>query len=131
MLESEFHAAINGARAREGMIALSRDAQIDNVARGHSRDMAHRRYLSHVNPEGENPVARLQRAGRKNFTLVGENVGLTSRPQPVQEIVNGWLTSPVHRENLLGSAFNTTGIGVASALDGTLYFTQLYLTRPR
>jgi uncharacterized protein YkwD len=34
----------------------------------------------------------------------------------------------VHRRNLLAPAFNTTGVGTARAADGTLYFTQLYVT---
>jgi uncharacterized protein YkwD len=34
----------------------------------------------------------------------------------------------MHRRNLLAPAFNTTGVGSARASDGTLYFTQLYVT---
>ena len=36
-----------------------------------------------------------------------------------------------HRRNLLSPPFNTTGIGIARAADGSLIYTQLYLTFPR
>ncbi len=56
---------------------------------------------------------------------------MTDRADPNREILEGWLHSPVHRKNLLAPAFNQTGIGIAVAPGGTLYYTQLYTTRPR
>ena len=130
-LEDDLHARVNAARGRHHRMALQRDAELDRVARAHSADMAARRYLSHDTPEGVNPVGRLTRGGVEGFSLAGENVGLTSRGDPNAEIVDGWLLSPVHRENLLAPAYNTTGIGIARAADGTLYYTQVYVTVPR
>lgn len=130
-LEAALHESVNGARAQAGLIALRRDADLDAVAREHSRDMAGRGYFAHESPEGLAPPDRLRRGGIRGITLAGENVGLTSRGDPNREILSGWLASPVHRENLLAPAFNATGIGVARAPDGTLYYTQLYVTYPR
>lgn len=130
-LEAALHASVNGVRQQHGLIALRRDAAIDAVARAHSRDMAERRYFAHETPEGLTPPDRLARGGITNITLAGENVGLTTRGNPNAEIVQGWLASPVHRQNLLAPMFNATGIGVARAADGTLYYTQLYVTEPR
>jgi uncharacterized protein YkwD len=93
--------------------------------------MATRRYMSHDTPEGLNPVHRIQRAGADGFTLAGENVGMTSRGDPNNEILQGWLLSPVHRDNLLAPAFNATGLGIARSADGTWYYTQVYVTYPR
>ena len=130
-LEDELHRAVNRVRREAGRIPLARDPALDRVAREHSLDMARRGYLAHETPEGLDPVARLERAGIAGFTLAGENVGLTNRAAPNREILEGWLRSPVHRRNLLAPAFNATGIGIARAADGTLYYTQLYLTFPR
>jgi uncharacterized protein YkwD len=130
-LEALLFDSINRVREQEGLVPLRRDPRIDAVARAHSQDMAERGYFSHDTPEGLNPVDRLQRAGVTAMTLAGENVGLTSRNDPNREIVDGWLASPVHRRNLLMPAFNTTGVGIARAPDGTLYYTQLYVTVPR
>lgn len=130
-LESRLHEAVNRSRAEHHRLPLQRMAALDRTARAHSGDMAARRFLAHESPEGLNPVDRLERAGVDGFSLAGENVGMTSRGDPNREILEGWLVSPVHRENLLAPAFNATGIGVARGPDGALYYTQVYVTFPR
>jgi uncharacterized protein YkwD len=129
--EAEFHRSVNAERAARHLIALRRRADLDAVARAHSTDMAQRSYLSHVSPEGDDPVDRLEQAGISGFSLAAENAGLTSKADPNHEILSGWLASPAHRENLHAPPWNATGIGIVEAPDGTLYYTQLYVTYPR
>ena len=131
LMERDLHGAVNEFRRAHELIALERDPALDSVARRHSTDMATRRYLSHKTPEGANWVDRLERAGVRGFTMAGENVGQTNRRPPNTEILEGWKHSPVHRQNLAARPFNRTGLGIARAADGTLYYTQLYLTFPR
>jgi uncharacterized protein YkwD len=130
LLEAELASSVNGYRGQHRLIPLARRADLDAVARAHSRDMASRHYLSHRSPEGADWVARLGTARVEGFAMAGENVGVTSRGQPNQEILNGWIHSTVHRENLLARAYNTTGVGIARGADGSLYYTQLYLSFP-
>jgi uncharacterized protein YkwD len=130
-LEAALHTAVNEIRAGQGLVRLVRDPALDAVARAHAEDMAARRYLAHETPEGLTPPDRLKRAGVAGITLAGENVGMTSRLDPNREIVSGWMESTVHRDNILAPVFNTTGIGVARAADGSFYYTQLYASRPR
>ena len=130
-LESALLADVNAVRTRSHKLPLRRTAELDAVARAHSRDMAARGYVAHDSPEGANAVVRLEAARLSGFTLAAENIGATSRPSPNQEIVTGWLQSKVHRTNLLAPAFNATGIGIARARDGSLLYTQLYVTYPR
>jgi uncharacterized protein YkwD len=130
-MEAALHRSVNRFRSEQRLIALTRDASIDAVARAHSEDMVARRFFSHESPEGHNWVDRLQRSGIEGFAMAGENVGMTSRPDPNQEILQGWLHSPVHRQNLTARPFNATGIGIARAPDGSFYYTQLYLSFPR
>jgi uncharacterized protein YkwD len=130
-LEAEFHDQVNAVRKARHLIALRRLPEIDRIARAHSRDMANRRYLSHVTPEGRNPVDRLHAGGVSGFTLAAENAGMTSRQDPNHEILQGWLHSDDHRRNLYAPPFNATGIGVVQASDGSFYYTQLYVTLPR
>jgi uncharacterized protein YkwD len=130
-LEAALHQSVNRFRSEEHLIVLTRDPALDAVARAHSEDMAARQFFSHQSPEGHNWVDRLQRFGIDGFSMAGENVGMTNRPNPNQEILQGWLTSPAHRENLTARPFNATGIGIARAPDGTFFYTQLYLSFPR
>jgi uncharacterized protein YkwD len=130
-LEARFFQEVNAVRARQHLIQLARDPALDAVARAHSEDMARRGYLSHVNPEGRNPVDRITAAGIDGFSLAAENAGLTDRGDPNREILQGWLASPDHRHNLYAPPFNVTGVGIARSADGRWYYTQLYLTVPR
>ena len=130
-LETGLFRSVNATRTAQHRVPLERDGALDRVARAHSRDMARRGYLSHTTPEGLDPVERLARGGVTGFALAAENVGMTDRPDPNREILEAWMASAIHRKNLLAPAFNVTGIGVAAAGDGTLYYTQLYTSVPR
>lgn len=130
-LEAQLLAEVNAVRAEHHLIPLERSPSLDRVALAHSDDMARRNYLSHENPEGANPVDRIQRGNVSGFTLAAENLGKTNRINPNTEIIRSWLASPDHRRNLLAPPFNTTGIGISRAQDGSLIYTQLYVTYPR
>jgi len=130
-LEAQLYEQVNRVRAEHHLLALVRQPELDGVARGHSDDMAARGYLAHESPEGANALDRLERGSVDGFSMAAENIGMTNKQTPASEIVAAWLRSPVHRVNLLAPAFNTTGIGVARAHDGSWIATQLYLTYPR
>ena len=130
-LEVALFDSVNDVRAQRHLRKLQRSAELDAAARAHSRDMAARAYVAHHSPEGSNAIDRLGRARLSGFTLAAENIGATNRTPPNREIVSGWLDSELHRNNLLTPAFNATGIGIARTVDGSLLYTQLYVTYPR
>ncbi|MDH5308115.1 MAG: CAP domain-containing protein [Myxococcales bacterium] len=130
-LEDAFHREVNGVRAQRHLIPLQRQPALDAVARAHSADMARRGYFAHESPEGANPLDRLQRAQLDGFSLAAENIGMTTRSDPNREILNGWLQSASHRDNLYAPPFNATGIGIARAASGAWIYTQIYVTYPR
>lgn len=130
-IEDALHREVNAVRASHHLIPLRREARLDAVARAHSEDMASHGYLSHEDREGLNPLDRILRAGVQGISLAAENAGQTDRGDPVREIVEGWLHSQVHRNNLLAPVFNATGVGAARRADGTWLVTQVYVTYPR
>jgi len=130
-LERELFQDVNRWRSQRHLPTLARLPSLDAVARRHSADMSVRGYLSHDTPEGRNPVDRLVAGGIDGFALAAENVGMTNRPDPNPEIFQGWLASPDHYENLIAPVFNATGVGIARRSDGTLFYTQVYVTFPR
>lgn len=131
LLESRLHLAVNDFRREQHLIPLERQTELDRVARAHSEDMARRGFFKHESPEGRSWIDRLQLAGVSGFTMAGENVGQTNRAEPNREILEGWKQSPAHRENLMSRPMNATGVGIARAPDGRLFYTQLYLHYPR
>jgi uncharacterized protein YkwD len=130
-LEAALHRDVNAVRAQRHLIPLHRLPELDAVARAHSQDMVRRGYVAHESPEGANPVDRLHAHRVEGFTLAAENIGATNRSDPNREILSGWLQSTGHRNNLYAPPFNATGIGIARRADGTLIYTQLYVTYPR
>jgi uncharacterized protein YkwD len=130
-LETTLLEVVNATREQHHLIPLRRDPELDRVALAHAADMAQRGFLSHENPEGANPVDRLQRAGVSGFSLAAENIGKTNEADPNRRILESWLASPEHRRNLLTAPFNATGVAIVPTLDGSLVYTQVYVTYPR
>lgn len=144
-LEQEVHRLINEERINYGLSPLKWDNKIADIAREHSQDMVLRNFFSHDNPDGEDPT---DRADRNRYSCVkdygsystyglAENIALTPIYSSVVGcgstltleklsicIVDGWMTSPGHRENILTSTYTKTGIGIVYNEDNEAYSTQ-------
>ncbi len=130
-LEASLHHGVNAVRAQQHLIPLERRPELDAVALAHSQDMVARHFFAHESPEGHNALNRLESARVEGFSLAAENIGITDRPDSNREILRAWIESEVHRTNLFAPPFNATGIGIARAPNGSLVYTQLYVTYPR
>jgi uncharacterized protein YkwD len=88
--------------------------------------MALRNYLSHNGPAGDTLAERVRGVGVDSAAL-GENIYMdreADRAKLAHRAVRRWLHSPEHWANILSREFDTTGIGIARAADGTAYVTQ-------
>jgi hypothetical protein len=105
----------NAERARHDLPALEYETRLEVAAQRHAEDMVRRRFFAHDTPEGLGPDDRALMAGypTKHYSS-GENLAWGTGPEasPV-EIVDGWMHSPGHRENILRGAFTEMGVGVA------------------
>jgi len=99
--------AMNAVRAANGVPALRTGAALSRAARSHSVDMARRGYFDHGAF-----VQRLRRFGVR-MPYVGENLAYGSGELSAQGVVNMWVTSPPHRQNLLDRGFQRVGVGLA------------------
>lgn len=98
---------MNSVRAANGVPALRIGRTLTRAARAHSVDMARRGYFDH------GPfVQRLRRFGVR-APYVGENLAYGTRPLSAAAIVQMWIASPPHRQNLLDRSFRRIGVGVA------------------
>ena len=121
--EAELLRLVNEYRMSRGLNALLESPELTSVARDHSVDMIAQKYFAHLSPEGLTAGGRLSTAGI-TWTKAGENLaeGLTN-PRAVME---GWLLSPTHRENLERAEWTHAGVGVAVGEEGRVV-TQLFL----
>ena len=99
------------------------------VALGHANDMAEHNYFEHVDAAGRSPADRVRAVGYRE-KLVGENIAYG--PQSVEEVVQGWLDSPGHCENIMDPRFAEMGLAYApgQAARRGLFWVQL-LADPR
>jgi uncharacterized protein YkwD len=104
---------INKTRASFGLRALAYDTSLARAAAAHTRSMTARGVFEH----GSFRTRMLRfRVGGPH---VGENLawGVGERATP-RGIVEAWLASPGHRENLLRPGFRRIGLGQVQASFG-------------
>ena len=97
---------------------------LEDVARGHAADMATHNYFEHEDRSGRSPAQRVRAVGYRE-KLVGENIAYG--PKSAEEVVQGWLDSPGHCENIMDPRFAEMGIAyVAGPVSRHgLYWVQL------
>ena len=114
----------NQERAKAGAPALQWNDALAKVAQEHSCRMAYMGFFSHIDPERGELQQRLRMAGI-SFTGANENIYREKgKPDPALSAIEAWLKSEHHRRNLLDRECQASGVGVATARDGMLYFTQ-------
>ncbi|HMD75564.1 MAG TPA: CAP domain-containing protein [Steroidobacteraceae bacterium] len=82
-----------------------------DVAFGHAADMAEHNYFEHEDLAGRSPADRVKAVGYQE-KLVGENIAYG--PKTAEEVVQGWLDSPGHCENIMDPRFAEMGIAYAA-----------------
>ena len=150
-VEQYIFAYTNAERTERRLANLTSTPLIGDVARGHSLDMATRDYFKHESPEGNGPTDRGMAMGyecRKDYGTyytygLAENIALhytyssymaegvkssynwlKDEQVLAEEIVEGWMNSPGHRENILTKDYSEIGVGVIITGDEEVYATQ-------
>lgn len=151
-VEAEIHSEVNRVRQERGLSTLATDSRLREIARYHSEDMALKGYFAHDSPDGETMGDRYEKfnydcrvpTGDNRYASGAENIAYTyafarvSKPGGAEShdgdeqeigagIVEQWMNSPGHRENILRPYWRNEGIGVAvTEVDGRVrvYATQ-------
>ncbi len=118
-LAKEVFDLINKERTAANLPVLVWDNSVAAVASLHGFDMATYKYLDQKGRDNSTVQTRLV-LGKVTFTQAAEN--LAQRTYTADIIVKAWMNSEKHKVNILNKDFTKVGIGVAKALDGTLYW---------
>lgn len=144
LIERAIHDRVNEIRRERGLSALTDGEDLAEIATYYSRRMAAEEFFAHTGPDGQTLLDRYDRfgydcrvdTGGRRYVTGGENLAYTYAYVPVQTeggvvsydgnetriargIVEGWMHSPGHRENLLRPYWEREGIGVVlDAEDG-------------
>ena len=102
---------VNKARAEAGVGPLKFDAELMKVARLKAKDMVEKGYFSHESPTYGSPFDMMKQFGI-NFRTAGENI---AGNRTVEGAFKAWMNSSGHKQNILNSKFNYTGIGIVDS----------------
>jgi uncharacterized protein YkwD len=136
---SEFEFAVfnlvNIERANHGLDPLAWESRLAAAARNHSIDMAQRKYLSHICPDGQDVLDRIESEGMPPYwtvTVIRED-GSWSRQtyfateniahghMSPEEVVSAWMNSDCHRRAILSDVYTHIGVGFDN-----YYWTQTF-----
>jgi hypothetical protein len=113
----------NQERKAIGISALTENPTLNQAAYEKAKDMLASDYFSHWSPSGTSPWYWFKKAGY-SYKLAGENLAIGFFDS--EEVVNAWMNSPSHRDNLLNSNFREIGIRVNFQGSDTTVVVQLF-----
>lgn len=129
-LEKLAFSCINQKRAEIGLAPLTWSDDVAKIARLHSENMARFNFFSHQGIDGKMVNDRADSLGITKWTAMGENIAYNrGYKDPIETVVENWMESQAHRENLLNSRWKESAIGIAVTENGTYYFTQVFMTK--
>lgn len=108
---------------------LSWNCKLEDAARAHSENMAELEFFSHSGPEGVQTGKRVNDRGY-SWSAVGENIAMGQNS--VDDVVDGWLSSPGHCANIMSTEFTEMGAARVEAPGSqhSPFWTQVF-ARPR
>jgi len=110
---NEIATLINGARAENGLSALTVNAQLGAAAQGHSIDMACHGFLGHTGSDASSVYERIAAAGY-NASYSEEIIYGSGYPQTAFE---WWMNDQIHRDAILNPNAVDMGVGYAYKAD--------------
>lgn len=111
----------NAERVKKGLQSLSIDVAVTAAAIVRTKELP--LSTTHERPDGRRCFTALDEAGY-NYRTAGEN--LAAGYKTPSEVVDGWMNSEGHRENILNDQFGHIGVGVEMDENGRLYWLQMF-----
>ncbi|MFC4617708.1 CAP domain-containing protein [Camelliibacillus cellulosilyticus] len=114
----------NQERTKRGLKPLKIDANLSKMARDKSADMKDKNYFDHQSPTYGSPFDMMKKYGI-SYQYAGENIAAGQKTP--QDVVNAWMNSEGHRENILNPNYTTIGVGYVSGGSYGSYWTQEFI----
>ncbi|KUK79908.1 MAG: Uncharacterized protein XD95_0042 [Microgenomates bacterium 39_7] len=101
----------NQKRVESGLQPLTLNAQLSAAALAKAQDMLDKQYWAHSSPDGKQPWD-FMKAANYRYRVAGEN--LARDFYHTSDMIQAWMTSPTHRDNILNSQYQQIGIAVVN-----------------
>lgn len=105
----------NLKRKENGLDPLVLNSQLSQAANAKAQNMFAEQYWAHVSPTGKDPWSFIHQFGY-SYLYAGENLARDFGDS--KSVVDAWMNSPSHRENLLNSHFKEIGFAVVNGKYG-------------
>ena len=121
--EREVVRLVNIERNSKGLSSLTISDKLSAAADVRAGEIVNK--FSHERPDGTDPWTAVKATGY-NYTAVGENIA--AGYMTPKEVVEGWMNSTGHRENILSPKFTEIGVGCYENknLEYKAYWVQLF-----
>ena len=111
VLSSVISLETNKARAENSIRSIEINPLLSEAAQLKADDMVKNGYFAHTSPEGITSWYWFKKVGYE-YIYAGENLAINFFES--KELVDAWMKSPAHRENILDKKFTELGIGIAT-----------------
>lgn len=109
----KLYSLVNEERGKLGLPALQINSQLSNAAENKAADMFKKDYWSHFTPDGESPWDFIKQSGYQ-YEFAGEN--LAKNFLYSKNVVDAWMNSPTHRENIAKKEYTEVGYAVVNGM---------------
>lgn len=99
----------NQKRQDNGLTQLEINPNLTSAAMQKAADMINKNYWAHTSPEGRTPWAFFKEVDYQ-YLYAGENLARDFLDP--QSVINAWMKSPTHRDNILSRRYQDVGIVV-------------------
>jgi|GEM_PF-4257524 len=103
----------NHARVADKAKPLIVSSTLQKAAQAKANDMLKNQYFSHTTPKGETPW-NFMNSQKYYFLYAGENLAM--QYDSAEHVVESWMQSAAHRDNLLSKRFTEIGVGMAHGI---------------
>lgn len=113
---------INKEREKENISPLTLNNKLIQAAKNKAKDLKDNKYFDHNSPDGKQFSSWIKDTDYK-YSFIGEN--LATNFQTEEGVINAWMKSESHRENILEENFTETGIAVEND-NGKIIVVQIF-----
>jgi len=103
--------AVNTERQKKDLKPLRPNEKLTKAAQNKAQDMSDKNYFSHISPVDGKKWSDFIKESDYSYHVAGEN--LANGFQDVPRMVESWMNSPSHKENILNKEVTDTGIGIS------------------
>ncbi|MBR5527713.1 MAG: hypothetical protein IKV97_01830 [Clostridia bacterium] len=112
---------VNSYRAQHGLSPVVYDEAVSRAAQIRAEEQE--TLFSHTRPDGTSCFTALSESGA-SYRGAGENIAMGQTL--ADEVMDDWMNSQGHRENILNGSFTKIGVGLHIGNDGRYYWAQMF-----